>query len=326
MGFNKKFLDTAYNLIKGCTSPFLFTHAKPDGDAIGAIFSFKMAMNRLKKNVVAFCSSPLPPLFQFLSHDLQKDLIKDTPDLLVVLDTAKLELLGEIYEKNVKLFQKTPILNIDHHPDNTMFGRVNLVNSKASCTGEILFDLFKTWDITITKNIADALLTSIIVETLSFQLPHTTHHTMEAAAHLMRRGGDLNWLLQQLQKTNNKDVYNLWGEVLLKTKTTDNDLVAWSYISIDMLARHGVKISDIYSDGLINVMSSLRKSSVVVLFKEEESNKIRVSFRSTDNYNVQKIATFFGGGGHINSAACTIEKSLRKTINKVIHHINNNLL
>jgi phosphoesterase RecJ-like protein len=326
MEFSKASLDKAYNLINGCTHPFLFTHVKPDGDAIGSIFSLKMVINRLKKDVIAFCSSPLPPLFEFLSHDLQRDLPKDPPDLIVVLDTAKLELLGEIYEKNLKLFKKTPILNIDHHPDNSRFGAVNLIDSKASCTGEILYDLFSTWNIAINQNIADALLTSIIVETLSFSLPHTTFHTLEVAANLMKKEGNLSWLLQQLQKTNNKNIYNLWGEILLKTKTALNDLVAWSYVSQNMLIRHNVKIEGIYSDGLINIMSSLRKSSVVVLFKEEALNKIRISFRSTDGYNVQKIATFFGGGGHITSSACSIDNTLRKTIKQVLTYMNNNLL
>ncbi len=317
----KELVKKGFDLLGSSQNLLLLTHEKPDGDAIGSIISFKLVLDKMEKNSTALCSSPIPQIYHFLPQVVKQSKKLPSTDLIVVLDTANLELLGKIYQKNRRSFSTFPILNIDHHPDNTHFGKVNIILPQASSTGEILADLYQKWQFIIEKEIANSLITSIVSETLFFQLQNLSAHTMEVVASLMRKGGELYFVSQGIHKSKNRAVYNLWGEVLLKTKEAFGGEVVWSYVSQAMLKRHGIKMEEANLDGLVNTMSTLKGSLITLLAKEERPQKIRFSLRSDISFDARSIAESFGGGGHHTSAACTLNQGLKKAINTVLSRI-----
>jgi phosphoesterase RecJ-like protein len=68
-------------------------------------------------------------------------------------------------------------------------------------------------------------------------------------------------------------------------------------------------------------MRLLKKAEVLILFKQIEKNRIRVNFRSSPSVDVNKIAQFFGGGGHKSASGTTINDSLERAEKKVVSFI-----
>jgi len=79
-------------------------------------------------------------------------------------------------------------INVDHHHDNTRFGRINLVVADASSTGEVLRDLFRELEIELTPDIAEALYIALVTDTGRFQYTNTTPKALRLAAELVEAG------------------------------------------------------------------------------------------------------------------------------------------
>lgn len=53
----------------------------------------------------------------------------------------------------------------------------------------------------------------------------------------------------------------------------------------------------------------------------EKPNEVKVSFRSKEKYDVNQIATTFGGGGHKKASGCTINKSPAEAVQAILKEI-----
>jgi len=111
------------------------------------------------------------------------------PDLIVVLDTADVEKIDQIYDQNTELFFETPVVNIDHHAGNEYFGTVNLVDLTATSTAEILVSIFEALGGKfLDPDIATCLLTGITDDTQSFKSQNTTPKSLTVAAQFLASG------------------------------------------------------------------------------------------------------------------------------------------
>jgi phosphoesterase RecJ-like protein len=151
-------------------------------------------------------------------------------DLIFAVNTPDLENLGEFYEKNTELFFETPIINIDHHPSNEYFGKVNLVEIPVSSTAEIIAGLAGTLEIELDEDIANCLLVGIISSTNSFQKTNTTPNSFTVAASLMSAGANQQEIVRFLYKTKSLSVLKLWGRVMSLLKHNSDLNLAWSVI------------------------------------------------------------------------------------------------
>ena len=113
--------------------PFLISfHGKPDGDALGSGLAIKLWLEARGKRAEVVNSDGVPEPFGFLPA-AGRVLLDTPPDVLgctaFVLDTpgASRAALAEGVLARASL-----VVNIDHHPDNTSFGDVNLVDPSAS--------------------------------------------------------------------------------------------------------------------------------------------------------------------------------------------------
>lgn len=125
-------------------------------------------------------------------------------DLVIVVDTADLSLLGSLYTDHIDLFSEVPVLNIDHHISNTQFGQLQLIDPTAASATEVLYGLFMqvpAFRDKITPDIATLLLTGLITDTRSFQNPNTTPHSLEVAAQLLEKGARQQEIIQNIYKT-----------------------------------------------------------------------------------------------------------------------------
>jgi bifunctional oligoribonuclease and PAP phosphatase NrnA len=236
------------------------------------------------------------------------------PDLIVVLDSGDLERLDTVYVENADLFQRLPVINVDHHPTNHLFGSVNIVESRAAAAGELLYILFRRLNMPIDETVAVCLLAAIAADTLVFTTNSTTSSTMRAAAGLMDAGASLAPIVEQLNGARPLSTVRLWGKVLSQVQT-DGPLI-WSWVTQKTLVEVGAK--DDESDGLSSFLIRTRGAKVAILFKEVEERLVKASLRSTPDVDVAKVAWHFGGGGHRQAAGCQLRGELEQVERAVL--------
>lgn len=246
-------------------------------------------------------------------------------DLIIVLDCSELSQLGYLYENNKEMFNENPVINIDHHPTNKYFGKVNVVDTEASSTSEILVSIIESMGTNlIDADIATYLLTGIIYDTWSFQNTNTTPKSLTIAAQLCAAGARKEEIVKNVLKAKPVSTLKLWGRILANIKEEPDYHLVWSKISYKDLEECQA-LEEAQTSALMNqFLGHAIGADIVLLLKENEPQKVFGSFRTSKEgvINVAKIAKLFGGGGHPAAAGFIIEgKSLEEVEEEVINRI-----
>ncbi|MEK7181889.1 MAG: hypothetical protein AAB615_02990, partial [Patescibacteria group bacterium] len=163
-------------------------------------------------------------------------------DLAIIIGSPDKESLGKIYEDNPDIFYEVPLVNIDNHPNNELFGQINFVDITASSTAEILTEILEKADATLLReSIAECLLTGIISETESFQKKNTTPKALHTASLLMDRGADQQKIVRSLYKTQPLHLLKLWGRVMAQVRWNEELRLIWALVSIEDLVQSRAK-------------------------------------------------------------------------------------
>jgi len=247
-------------------------------------------------------------------------------DLMIVLDCTDLERLGSPYEKNPEIFFETPVVNIDHHPGNDHFGKVNLVDITATSTSEILVSLIEalTGDPKfIDEKIATALLTGIITDTGSFQNTNTTPKALTIAAQLVALGAEQQEIIRNVYKTKPLSTLRLWGKALSNLHDERDYKFVWSQLKKKDFLEVGAAPDE--SGGVIDELLKTASGVDFALLLTEKNGDVHGSLRSTKRVkDVSEIANMFGGGGHSMAAAFQLEgTNLEQSLEHVLAKIRN---
>lgn len=244
-------------------------------------------------------------------------------DLIIVLDCGNLDRIGEVYNQHTSLFYETPVINIDHHVDNQLFGAVNWVDVTATSTAEILVSFLEALSRDpqlIDATVATQLLTGIITDTGSFKHPNTTPKSLTVAAQLVAAGAKQQEIVHYLYKVKPIETLKVWGIALSNIKHNDELKVIWTALSRQDLESVGAVESE--AKGVLDELLSTAEGYSFVFFMRETDDGIRVSFRSIDkSISVAEIARSLGGGGHETAAAVTIEGALYQVEERVLEAI-----
>ena len=305
---------------------FLITaHINLEGDALGSQLAMKELLTGMGKEAFILDSDPIPEHYKFLpkaaevSNNLNN--VNDF-DAAVVLDCPTLNRTGRV--KDVIKERAKPIINIDHHISNEKFGDTNWVEPNASSAGEMVFRLFKETGTRMTKEVALSLYIAILTDTGSFNYDNTSSATHEIAGELLGYGLDPALVSESVYERRSVEDINLIGLVLSTICVNKESTIAYLEVTKDMLDKTGADIAK--SEGLINFARSIDGVKVAVLFKEDQKdkNKINISFRSKGNgdvIDVNRIASFFGGGGHTKASGCVIMGGMKEAKSKVLDKV-----
>ncbi len=222
-------------------------------------------------------------------------------DLVVIVDTADLALLGPLYTEHVDLFSSIPMLNVDHHISNTNYGQMQLIDPTSSSCTELLYQWFSSvpeWKEHLTPDVATLLLTGLITDTRSFQNPNTTPRSLEIAAELLERGGRQQDIVKNIYKTKPLSTLKIWGRALNRTQVDRAAGIVWSSVSLEDLQELGADSRETH--GLLDeLLSTIPHADVYVLFTETENGVIKASVRSSAAVDSSKMTgELFQGGGH----------------------------
>lgn len=292
-------------LICASARPALISHVAPDGDAIGSLLGLAWILRALGKDASAVSQDRVPKNLAFLpgAATVAATAPQDA-DLIIALDCSDLERLGSAYDPTAH--PNLPLLNLDHHATNLMFGAVNVVRPEATSTAEMVYDLALSQGWPIGPEAAQCLLTGLVTDTLGFRTSNVSPRTLEIAQRLMEGGGSLAAVTAGVLEQRSFNTICLWGHALAAARL-DRGL-AWTTVPLTMRVRcNGVEQSD---SGLANFLVSADGVEVAVVLVERQADKVDVGFRSAGRVDVAQLALSLGGGGHPRAAGCTVRLAL----------------
>jgi phosphoesterase RecJ-like protein len=292
---------------------FLIAHVDPDGDTIGSTLALAYALGKRGKECTLACSDPVPSLLSFLPGVEKFGVPQITDhDLIITVDLSDPGRLGGAYEHVLGL--GLPVVNIDHHVTNPMFGTINLVRSDAAATAEIIFDLLCEWGIALDQLMASYLLTGIVTDTRSFSTSNTTPRVLEVASELVGKGASLTEINEKYYRSKGAGMLRLWGRILARMELDGR--IVWSVNTLEMREAYGVDFDS--GDGIVNLLGTVREAQAAVVFTELEGDQIDISMRSRPGVDISSVAVHFGGGGHPQAAGATLHGSLEQVIPSVL--------
>ena len=251
-------------------------------------------------------------------------------DLIIILDSPDLDRLGTLYDGDPELFYEVPVVNIDHHPSNEYYGRVNWVDVTATSTAEILVSLIEAMSSTgkdekmlnlMDPDIATALLTGLTTDTGSFQNANTTPKSLTVAAQLVASGARQQEIIKHLFKTRPLSTLKLWGMALTAIKEVPEAGFVYSVLTAGNFVKAGA--DEQASSGVIDELMKTATGVDFVLLVVERNGGVHGSLRAVEKgVDVSSIAKIFGGGGHEAAAAfhldnTTIEREEGRIVSKI---------
>jgi phosphoesterase RecJ-like protein len=304
----------AEGYLRRAQSILAITHVSPDGDAIGSLLGFTHAMRGLGKLVTPACQDQAHPRFDYLKgvRDIRQS-GQGEFDLIVSLDSSDLARLGSIFVP--AQHGHLPIVVLDHHITNLSFGTVNVVEPAASSTAEVVFALLRRMDVPITADIANALLTGVITDTLAFRTSNTTPDTLAAAMELMRCGGNLQEVTRQALVMRSFDSLRLLGAGLMNARVEGR----LAYATLGRKLRRELGVKEERGDaGLVGMLITAYEVDVAAVFVELANGDIEVGLRAQPGFDVSQTALELGGGGHPAAAGCTLPGPMRDAVNRIL--------
>ena len=298
-------LKSSSNLITG--------HINTDGDALGSALAFKLILDSkgVESDVCFDMKGNVPSNLNHLPIDLIIDIPKKNYENVYVFDCGNSERLGDL--EDLALNSKRVIV-IDHHI-NPSFGDIQIIDSKAASTTQVLFREIISANIDIDKNIANCLMTGLITDTGRFQYSNTDNEVFEIASKLMLSGAELTSISDNIYGSIPMNAIKLQSEVLNRIELYKEEELVVSYVLQDDYLKYKIESSE--TDFLIDSIRLVKESNIALLLKEQEDKSFKGSLRSRNELDVQQIASLFGGGGHKAASGFSTNLTMEEIKSKV---------
>lgn len=305
-------VDGARDLLQRAEHIAIVAHERPDGDAIGSLLGLSVALRAAEKTVSSIMGSGVPGRFKFLPG--ADEVVEEPPDSCDLLDTVDCAdddrlgfPLGDLPRK--------PDLNIDHHPTNTHFAAVNLIDPEAAATTEILYEAMPAWGLPLSPEVATDLLVGLLTDTIGFRTSSTSPRSLRIAADLVEMGAPLSDLYDRAIVQMSFIAAQYWGGGLARLEKEDG--LVWTNLTLEDRQRTGYPGAD--DADLVNLLMTIEEARVVVLMVEQPGGKVKVSWRAEPGIDVSEVATQFGGGGHKPAAGAMLQGALEDVEKRVLN-------
>lgn len=291
-------LEKIISAIKKYDTIIIHRHVRPDPDAYGSQAGLKELITHSFPHKKVFAVGDEEPSLNFLTRmdDIQDDMYQNA--LVIVCDTAN---AARICDQRYNLGAE--LIKIDHHPNVDKYGETMWVDTAASSTCEMIYDLYlyaKDDGFRLNDRTAMLIYAGIVGDTGRFLFPSTSKKTFQHAAELVTYEFDRSSLYEGIY--NIKDnIARLRGYILQHFKLTSTGMSSIK-LTREELAEFHVSAAD--SGQLIGVLGDIEGIKAWVFFIEEE-DQIRVRLRSKGPV-VNDIAAKYNGGGHSMAAGASV--------------------
>ena len=298
----------------------LTTHMNADGDGCGSEAGFAGLLRDQGMKVRIVNPTPWPAMYGFLLDGIEEASVRGAAalagiDALVVLDVSDVKRLGNLAEAVRAL--GVPRLVIDHHvASDEPAGSIRLTSTDACATGELVFDYATELGLPITEPVATALYAAILTDTGGFRYSNTSPRCHAIAARLLEAGVDPEEMYRRIYASVSLGRLRLLGDALDTIGTDPDHGITWISVSAGAAERYGVTAEDF--DGIVEHARSVGGTRMALFFRDLGYGKVKVSFRSVGDVDVNAFARRFGGGGHAKASGALVTGNLDEVRTAVV--------
>jgi phosphoesterase RecJ-like protein len=311
---NKLQWSEATEAVNAASSILAVTHLNPDGDAIGSLLGLVNALRERGKNVVAVVDGGVPEFLQYIpgQESVLSKLNAGEWELMISLDSSDNERTGEagIYGRA----HSSKIINLDHHPTNTLFGDIFLVLPEAVSAAEIVYRWLDYMQHPLSREVAVPLLTGMVTDTMGFRTSNVKAETLGIAQQLMAAGASLTEVMARTLLSTSYSTVELWKRSLPSTQL-DGAVISADVTQADLRAARILEATDA---GLVSFLNTVDEAMIAVVFKELPDGRVEISLRSKPGFDVGSVAFSLGGGGHKQASGATIAGPLEAAHQRVL--------
>ena len=292
-------------------------HVNPDGDCVGsclAVYNYIKEWDSTKAVTVRL--ERAPSKFSYLSgfDAIETEAGEETYDLCICLDSSDEERLGDFkscFDRSAKT------ICIDHHITNRGYAQENVIDGHASSACEVVYGQLD--ESRISKRVAECIYTGIIHDTGVFKYSNTSRKTMEIAGRMMEKGIDFGTIIDGSFYKKTYMQSQILGRALLESITFLDGRCIFSVVRKKDMDFYGVDKSDL--DGIVDQLRVIDGIECAIFLYETGIHQFKVSLLSNSIVDVSRIAAYFGGGGHVRAAGCTMSGSVHDVVNNLSAHI-----
>ena len=296
-------IEEISKIIHSHDSFVVVSHVRPDGDSLGSQLALALMLQTLGKQVDVLSHDPVPARYRDLPGAEQVRVatqISQPREVTFVLECSNIDRPG------IGGLDTGFVVNIDHHHSTQPFGDLSWIDPSACAVGQMIYRLMKALGVGLTPQIATNIYVAILTDTGSFQFSSTTADTFRIAAELADHGAEVSKIAMQVFHRNPVEKVRSMGRIL-----SGMELDASGRIVCTVLWQKDWESAGGEDDveGLVNYPLTIEGIDVSVFLRELGDSSFRVSMRSKNEVDVSRVATRFGGGGHMKAAGCQMTGS-----------------
>ena len=322
-------------LLRRARRPFVTTHFKPDGDALGSALALGRALRSMGAEVDVAVAGPIDRSILGLAQageyrHAERGTVEPRPgcDLAVVVDTgawSQLEHCRDWLRANAGM-----VAGIDHHARGDEVAPARIVDSAcASCT-QVLVPLLDELGVPLgpgtrraRHTVAEALFAGLATDTGWFRFSGADDRVFALASRLLACGVDKDALYRMVEQGDAPGRPRMTARALSSLRYACGGRVAVMRLARADFEATGTRVDDLA--GLVNEPMSVGEVEVSVLLVESEPRLTKASFRSKPPavpggayVDVNQVAARFEGGGHVHAAGARIAATLDEAADIVV--------
>src|SRR5574344_1853226 len=303
----------------------IISHYNPDGDAVGSSLALYQYFKNEGFTVHVILPNPFPNFLSWmpgsediiiagLQFKMATKVLKEA-DMLFVVDMNAAHRSGKALEMPILESPAYKIL-IDHHISPDIDCKVSFSTPETTSTCELVFMILEKLSKQkekITKEVAECIYVGMITDTGSLSYACNHPRTYLILNKLMKKGINGEEIHRNVYDNYEESRIKLLGLCLSQRLTIMRDLsTSYMYLTKKDLIANDYAVGD--TEGFVNYGLSMRAVQFTAFFTERD-DRIRISFRSKGNFDVNEFARKnFNGGGHKNASAAFYYDTLENTI------------
>lgn len=297
------------------------SHLSLDGDCVGSQLAFYWFLTSKGKEVVLYNHDPVPSKFRFLgdSDQITNQKPEKKFDVLAILDCSNPRRLGWDGQNEVAPF----VINIDHHRDNSNFGNINIVQTNAAATAELIYQFLVHNKSDFPPHVAESLYTAIMTDTGGFRFSNTNSGILRICADLADRGVNCSKVYERVYSSHSQKALMLQSRIWSTLRFFNDGRICSMELPLSVIDELGAQYSD--SEGMVDYTITAENVDIGIMAKHT-LKETHFSLRSRSKVDVGKIAQKIpGGGGHSSAAGCTIDKPYPEALAEILKIIEQEL-
>lgn len=287
------------------------SHEWFDGDAVGSTLALGMLLQQMGKSADVVSAGGIPAHYRRLAGAETIRTAKSVDgayDAAIVLECDGVERTG------LSGLEGNFLINIDHHLTGRPFADINWIDQTAVSAGEMVYRLVCAAGAEVTPEMANWLYVTVLTDTGGFCYGSVQESTFALARELVLAGADPVAIAQEVYFSAPASKIHLLGAAL--QKLTREGRLAWLWVTHQDMVRTCAADED--CEGIPNVALSIAGVDAAFFLRELPEGRVRLSLRSKGAVDVAAVAMRLGGGGHGNSAGCTLDGPLPRALEETL--------